>query len=674
VLRLKKSTLVLGVVLFIQLVVILVALSHPLVLTSSHMNKFEDYEDYYSNVKAELEADISRQLSRIEETYEGLPPELAESFNRLSVGTSTDLGPRFDSGSQMFSTFNGLPLSIQFAAMISLISFIPTLTGIAALSKKRLVKGKINKILLIAIFAMTFVCIAVFAQMNAQVLLSSFGEIGLAAEVPTPHPGAPTYTIWTDGIYTYAMDASGNVTEWSPDTDASAVINNAISSTSGGKIFIKSGTYYISDNIDDNGKSNIELCGEGAATVLKFAANRNSMYEAGIWLGGSEGSEITNWYVHDLTIDGNKDNQGNYGHFAVYLRYVEDSIFERIEMKNIKGRSGDTSAGKGVDASYCTKLLFAGCRWIGHDPTFGRTSIILSYCTNVIVESLNSHMGGAAFFTGTTNSIFVNNNFENTHTTSIAVYRGAHGNVVSGNTIEGDATGGSQGIYCGHGDYPEMPCTRNVIIGNTILNVVTGLSIGPNSKWNMLADNIIDCRAVGASRGINIKGIYNIISNNIIIDPATVGIGADGDAEYSAQYNLFSENLLYDCAVAIHIPYGSYNSFIGNKLAGSTGTAIMIGVGSYNKFYNNILTGAVTDNGSYNEYKYNIGYFTENSGTATGTSPIIVPHGLAEAPTVVVLGVQGTTVYSTSWTADDTNIYIYHNAPGSITVTWYAEL
>jgi len=72
----------------------------------------------------------------------------------------------------------------------------------------------------------------------------------------------------------------------------------------------------------------------------------------------------------------------------------------------------------------------------------------------------------------------------------------------------------------------------------------------------------------------------------------------------------------------------------------------------------------------------NLGYITENAGTATGTSPIYVAHGLFKNPTYVMLSVNGAVPHQTSWSNyNNTHIAIYHNAGEgiAITVTWYAK-
>jgi hypothetical protein len=61
------------------------------------------------------------------------------------------------------------------------------------------------------------------------------------------------------------------------------------------------------------------------------------------------------------------------------------------------------------------------------------------------------------------------------------------------------------------------------------------------------------------------------------------------------------------------------------------------------------------------------------TGTATGSNPITVAHGLSGTPQIVTLGAKALQPYALAWNADATNIKIYHNAAGSLTVTWYAE-
>ena len=77
------------------------------------------------------------------------------------------------------------------------------------------------------------------------------------------------------------------------------------------------------------------------------------------------------------------------------------------------------------------------------------------------------------------------------------------------------------------------------------------------------------------------------------------------------------------------------------------------------------------------------GYFGGGGGggtgaTAFGTTAVAnggtIAHGLAAVPTRVHLIAQGTVPIEFSYTADNTNITVYHTSGGSPTVNWEAEV
>lgn len=62
-------------------------------------------------------------------------------------------------------------------------------------------------------------------------------------------------------------------------------------------------------------------------------------------------------------------------------------------------------------------------------------------------------------------------------------------------------------------------------------------------------------------------------------------------------------------------------------------------------------------------------------GIASGRSPITVPHGLTGVTsnnTAVFLEVNALQPYTKSYNVDATNITIYHNAVGSLKLSWFA--
>lgn len=61
-------------------------------------------------------------------------------------------------------------------------------------------------------------------------------------------------------------------------------------------------------------------------------------------------------------------------------------------------------------------------------------------------------------------------------------------------------------------------------------------------------------------------------------------------------------------------------------------------------------------------------------GTTTVANGGTIAHGLGAVPTRVHIIAQGTVPIETSYTADNTNITVYHTSGGSPTVNWEAEV
>jgi hypothetical protein len=163
--------------------------------------------------------------------------------------------------------------------------------------------------IIVLVFALADIGVFVLGQMSSQLLIPTAGRIAHIS---------PAYTIWTDGVFTYAVDASGSQPSWGASTDAVTVINQAIKSTNMGAILLNSGTYIIRSTILSSGKSNIELYGEGEGqTVIQLAAGQPYPGDM-LNILGSSTSSLTDWYVHDLTFDGNSQNQGSAGHLQLY--------------------------------------------------------------------------------------------------------------------------------------------------------------------------------------------------------------------------------------------------------------------------------------------------------------------------------------------------------------------
>lgn len=138
--------------------------------------------------------------------------------------------------------------------------------------------------------------------------------------------------------------------------------------------------------------------------------------------------------------------------------------------------------------------------------------------------------------------------------------------------------------------------------------------------------------------GIYLTNIINsVISNNQVYNNATQGmIMFTGCNDNEIANNHFKDNGLR----AIRIAGGDNNSIHGNKMSGAT-YGIVIDAGADNNIHNNRIAGtaavspAIQNNGGTKEIWNNIGFVTENTGTATllsAQTAIAVTHGLDLTP------------------------------------------
>lgn len=130
------------------------------------------------------------------------------------------------------------------------------------------------------------------------------------------HPGAPSYTIWTEGGEYFAKDANGLLAYSGTNAaDSFQFVIDALG-VLGGSVFIAKGTYIITHAIIPfpgalDAAGTLKITGEGIyQTILKADSNFNTLWGAYTGLIGYGKAGIGNLKVHqvimqDLTLDGN---------------------------------------------------------------------------------------------------------------------------------------------------------------------------------------------------------------------------------------------------------------------------------------------------------------------------------------------------------------------------------
>jgi hypothetical protein len=369
-----------------------------------------------------------------------------------------------------------------------------------------------------------------------------------------------------NGSYTFMQDCStGRILFYS--ANAAAVINDAIGNlTSGGKIFIKAGTYtfttlpiYFSDGdlgaIGSTSVNNMEIYGEGNATILKAGTNMNGDVFCI--------ADVKGWYIHDLQIDGNAAHQSASGNeglgsnlmSGIQFYYATNSTVERVYSHDNKN--------------------FGVSAYGGSNMAILNSVLVRNWANGIIVSSSNS---------------IVENDIVNGASDigiSLAGYNGGISNeLVEGNSITDINMGVSPtNTNCGYG----------ISVGDG--GLVTGATVSENTIIATPAEAIVVGGTGGQDFDITVTGNYiydsweafragtvtNLIfSENIINSTTNTGGGAAGAINIlgSTVNALVENNQVYDSSSAaprqgIWWTSTSPGQIIGNTIVVGKGAAIV---------------------------------------------------------------------------------------------------
>jgi parallel beta-helix repeat protein len=208
-----------------------------------------------------------------------------------------------------------------------------------------------------------------------------------------------------------------------------------------------------------------------------------------------------------------------------------------------------------------------------------------------------------------------------------------------------------------------------------------GICLAEDSASN----NIINCETTGnLNKGIYVSGCSNnLISGNRVHDEAGQGGIVIGVRSYN---NRVVDNTLWKIthvpsayAGAIYAYTGGHDNLIeGNSFKNIACAWICLRDESHTEVTNNVWDGTGSGLSTTNcfglTFHGNIGFVTENSGTATikDSTTVTFNHGLAGTPQLVFASFSSTNVAGWTWTATSTKITITVTRLGTYTVYWSA--
>jgi len=215
----------------------------------------------------------------------------------------------------------------------------------------------------------------------------------------------------------------------------------------------------------------------------------------------------------------------------------------------------------------------------------------------------------------------------------------------------------------------------------------------------MLFENckVLHSPDIAVTLGTNLKKV--VLRNNYIYDSVAAIIlemltshEAELTEDVLIESNVIETTTEFDGAITIGYSADCYvkDVKIINNIISDTNRGIRVirYSGTYTNRISNVLvmgntikdlqSGGVafaTNNTLNLTVEHNIGFVTENSGTATitGSTSVTFNHGLAGTPTHVAIGFKTAGYGSWRWSATSTQITITVANSGTYNLTWYAE-
>lgn len=370
-----------------------------------------------------------------------------------------------------------------------------------------------------------------------------------------------------DAFVTIAQDGTGDF-----NGTTEVAINNAISSISstGGIIFIKKGTYNISNPIKIF--SNVVIQGEGKSTILFLpnTINKNIIETNAVSLSYFE--------IKNLSINGNKANQtsastinGIYleeaSNFLISETYISNSAYDGIRLNNcnnfkISNISSDENTNTGIQCYLgCEDGLIDNCKIISN----GYAGIRLNESNKCCISNVNAinnaddgiKIDGASGSTlNIVSNCYLDNNDDGIHIRQASNHCVLSNNIMRNNNKSGILAQDCEGLII----------SNNQCIGNTL----NGIGVGGCTEFSItgnLCKNNNQENLGNDYSGINITGTTVDSEKGVI----TGNRCYDSQATKTQQYGILSDNSDYLCIVG--------NMLRNNAVAGLsfTGTNNEIG-------------------------------------------------------------------------------------------------
>lgn len=392
-----------------------------------------------------------------------------------------------------------------------------------------------------------------------------------------------SYVVFADGAnYFMKNGTTGQIDAYG--TNASQIINWAIGNlTSGGRVFVKAGSYNVSTNVVVG--SNVEVVGEGKGSTLFLGVNQSNQQLF-------YGLNIENVTLRSLHLSGKNTNNTN--EFGVYFINSSNIKIQECSFENFWGTSSYSVYYVGCNFSCVDGCYFEGgqnsavtltdCRWseiircksyncpvsvLGSAAfvIFGTSSLGSYQCSIVDCVADLSQEHGFQIYQYSYNCSVVGGTVSNCVDTGVCL-----GNPAVVNTCVGIKCVGVTVSACGSGI---ILYNKEAVVSGCVVNNCTGNGIYLHDV-NVNGSVVSGCFVMRTNNGIAVEGCWNVILGNSIFDVANnAGIYILGDN------NTITGNVVRNCNDGIILDTGAdFNVVLGCCVFNSSPTIGDYGVGN----------------------------------------------------------------------------------------------
>jgi len=463
--------------------------------------------------------------------------------------------------------------------------------------------------------------------------------------------------------------------------DATTVIQQAINALTPGRTWkekvVLKGVFNIDSPLSLPSYTILEIQGK-----LMVSAGIN-----GIEVKGTETSHIVEVEILGGTLVGAGVESSLNG---IHLEYVDNFIIKGCSISGFG--TGEDGAGIYVANSkngVISCCIISNCRngYLTPQLTQGHVSGVCiqnNYFYNLTDDAIHPQRGRGNLIVGNVVDTFGDD--------GIDLY-GELDSIVADNVVINGAEN-TDGIEIGDGSH------HCVVAGNSIYNCFTGIhvyksnyvkingnNVSNNSRHGIWLNEASYCVVQGncfennGYYGIVMGGSHNLIEGNLVANNGYWGIYGTGD------YNAILHNIVKDnSAQGIH-PAGNYWAIEGNEVIEEAGVGQtqtygirLEGTGHIVKYNRVIAPTPISVVTGSHTIKFNDGYVTENSGTATipaGSTKVTVSHGLAATPSKVLvtpIGDPGDRYWVENITSTSFDIVVATAPAADIDFCWQAEV